>query len=419
MIGQPTLLPEGTYTDAELAFIELSPPGLWPENQDSNFGQTRKVLMDIVQSCIDEIDHLGEEMFVSTASEYLSLWEDIVRVPIAPVGKTDAQRRAIIKPRLQYGPFTRSRVRSIVEGFIMPTFGDALSFTPSGLSLSAGGLSMLSGVSSLVGAYRVYEDVRAYAYAVWIKSSITPDIPSLLKELQRVTPAGIAVTIDNSKANALSYFRTVRNKQPVWYSRLDGNANDASGYGNNGTLVGAPPAVASPGLLVATGNDDTAAYDLDGATQYMTIPHAAQLNVGNQFSLEMWVRGDSGGAVGRLYDKGTGTLSLYTDSGGVYLQSRAVANIAVSTIALTAATVYHLVVTYDGVNAKIWINAVDRTGAVTPQVLTDTATVARVGANQAGGEFFNGPIDEVALYNEVLTPAQVLENYNAGKNIQS
>lgn len=424
MIGQPTLPVEGTYTDAERAFIELSPPGLWPENQNSNFGQIRKVLTDIIQDCINEIDHLGEEMFVSTSVEYLNLWENIARVPIAPAGMADAERRARIMPRLQYGPFTRARVRSIIEGYLSPTFGEALSLTPPGLSLLPGGLSLLSGVSSFTGLYRVYEDVRNYAYAVWIKNTTTPNIAALLKELERINPAGISVSIDNTKANVLDYFRTVRNKQPVGYWRMGtGGLVDVSGYGNDLTTNGAAAAVASPGLLDAAVADGNGAHDLDGVDDYFSVAINNELQTmqPGSFSVEAWVRPDALPGAGifpaiahiasffslRINDSAEGReLAFFVGTG----EPR-----AEGAIAVVAGTTYHVVGTYDGDKIRLYVNG----------VLVDTEIHAPPSAAPAGTfwigrgiDYWNGVIDEVALYNSVLTQVQVLENYNTGINVQ-
>lgn len=192
---QPTLPAEGTYTEVEKDFIDLQPPGLWPENQDSNFGQVRKVITDIVQECVDEINHLSAEAYIATADEYLGLWEEIVHVPISPAGKTTTERRTIAGPRLHYGAFTRTRRREIVESFIIATFGESVALTSSGVELTSGGVPLYSGTFSLTGTYNIVEDVENFSYDVRILDTVTVDADALEKELERITPAGISFTI--------------------------------------------------------------------------------------------------------------------------------------------------------------------------------------------------------------------------------
>src|SRR5262252_9240741 len=83
---------------------------------------------------------------------------------------------------------------------------------------------------------------------------------------------------------------------------------------------------------------------------------------------------------------------------------------------------HHLVLTCDGVNCVFYVDGVARmSGAVPGQFgATGAHNVFICGgydradqvANYAG---WNGKVDEVAFYNVVLTPAQVVQHYNAGK----
>ena len=83
---------------------------------------------------------------------------------------------------------------------------------------------------------------------------------------------------------------------------------------------------------------------------------------------------------------------------------------------------HHLVLTCDGVNCVLYVDGVARlSGAVPGQFgATGAHNVFICGgydradqvANYAG---WNGKVDEVAFYNVVLTPAQVVQHYNTGK----
>jgi hypothetical protein len=418
-MAQPALPAEGTYGEIEQNFIENSPPGLWPDNQDSNFGQLRKVLLEPLQECSDKLTVLDLEMYAATAEIYLSLWEQELNLPIAPTGKTPQNRRDVIASKLVYGPFTRTRLNALIESFIVTTFGSAASLTPEGLALDAGGIPLFSGVSSLADAYRIYEDIRNYSFELWIKSAVTPDMSSLTRELTRIVPGGHSYTIDNTKTNVLDYARTVRNKQPNAFFRLGPDANDTSGYANHGTLNGTHALVSSPGLLAHT---DVAgangARDFDGASGYVSVPDAPQLDLGDHLTIEFLARPDAIGAVMRVVDKGANAYSVYINAtGAVVFEQKGVGTIAASTINLVAGTIYYVEVKKSGPLVKILIDDVDRTGTVVNRTLVDTATALNIGRNVSGGEFFNGALDEVALYDLRLTADESTSNYKTAKNI--
>jgi len=70
----------------------------------------------------------------------------------------------------------------------------------------------------------------------------------------------------------------------VAYYPFDGNANDASGNGNNGTVYGAT-------LTTNRFNQVNAAYNFDGSGDYMEVPHSSLFNINtNDFSLSVWLK---------------------------------------------------------------------------------------------------------------------------------
>lgn len=136
---QPTLPDEVSFTEAELSYIEDSPPGLYPENQNSNYGLLRKANTDQIQKLIDQLALMYNERFVRTSLQFLDVWEEEVGLPVAPQGKTTDQRRVAILGRISKGPFTRERRESVVRGFIVATFGGPIQLFPDGYALSAAG----------------------------------------------------------------------------------------------------------------------------------------------------------------------------------------------------------------------------------------------------------------------------------------
>lgn len=191
---QPLLLPEEPFGEVERSWMESEPPGLLPENQDSNYGQVRKVVSDVLQNRITEIDLFYDESSPITTREYIDWWEEMSGVPLAP-SKTLENRRAIVLDRFKYGPFTRTRRVKLVEKFIEATFGQSPQLTTEGIALDAAGVALFSDVISVAGQYFIVEYVEDFSYAVFISEEVAPDIDGMKRELERMTPAGIRFSV--------------------------------------------------------------------------------------------------------------------------------------------------------------------------------------------------------------------------------
>jgi hypothetical protein len=419
---QPTLPAEGAYSDSELLFISEEPKRLFPANQNSNFGLLRKALTSEPQDVINILNDLYTQMFVETATGangYLGRWETQVGIPKAPTGATDAQRRVWINLRRQVGPFTTQRVDDIIESFLITSVGGTSTpILPGGITIDAGGITLYGEGGSKQSQYRVYYDPRTYSYQVWIVSSSAPDLTALSRKLTALTPAGMSFTIDNTKSAIVDYGKTVLNKQPSAFFRL-ADFTDSSGYANHGTSFGTITALTSPGLLTAGKNDDQAGKTFNGSTGYFTAPDQNYLDLGNNFTIEFWVNTASLAGTQFIVDKGANgyAVRINITTGKVQLWKSNVALISETSIGLSTATGYYVAVRKSGDTVKFTVNTTDRSGAITPATIEDTSSALYVGRTFGGINFLNGSLDELALYPYWLSDAQLLENYNAGKNI--
>lgn len=418
---------EGPYTEVERHFIESSPDGLWPDNQDSVFGQVRKCLTDICQEQVDETTILNDETFTNTSSRYLSLWEEMLGLSVAPSGWADAKRRSVIASRQRHGLYTRDRRRSIVEDALLATFGDSLSLTSAGLPLSAGGSPLYSGVFSLVGLYRIYDNISNFSYVVRILNTSSPDIGALNRELTRITPAHISYTIDNTPTNVLKWDLAVQDLGSSGWWRLAADYLDYSGLGHNGTVVGAPAAIAAPGLNLAPAGTD-AARDFSGGAQYVTIPYSVRLDA-PQFTMMGIVRPDN------LPTSGQEMAAFSLGAGGAfswsYLGMRNVGGVTKfvfrgsstsSTVVITgtttvvAGTTYHIAVTFDGVTAKLYVNGLKEAEGAIPTGVFSNGT-RYIGALDTGSGYWDGGLDEIIYLGYPLSAARILEISKTTKNI--
>ena len=427
MSAQPTLPSEVPFTDAELAFFEDSPPGLFPDNQNSNFGFViRKLFSDYIQALIGQQQTMYNERFVDTSTQFLDEWEHQEDLPQNPTSITLSQRRQAVLGRVRKGPFTWDRRAQVLDSFVTSSFGDPVKFTPSGIGFDASGIPLYAGVTTSIGAYRVYEDIRNYSYEVWLKSGFTPGA-GFTRELQRITPAGITFTIDISHADVLDYYRTVRNAHPVGYWRL-GSLSDASGGGAALTAVAGVTAgsVASPGLLVAPTDGSEGAATFDGVDDQFTVAPAAALQASPAISFETWVRLTAfaaNSASRPIIAQANRYLSVFTDSTGVKKWRFSVMVDGVQQTldvptAIATGTTYHVVGVCDGTALQIYVNGAlvgSQPVSSTQGALTIDSSTLRIGSDNTN--FMNGVIDEAAVYNYALTPDVILDHYNTGRDI--
>jgi cytoskeletal protein CcmA (bactofilin family) len=200
------------------------------------------------------------------------------------------------------------------------------------------------------------------------------------------------------------------------YWKLDGNTDDASINGNNGSLNGDPGWVA--GL-------DGQAIDLDGDGDWVTVPGATEIPLANSdFSLSFWLKrgntnegwviGDADGGGNQALHIGfrSATSFAFAFWGDDFGYDNAMYNNTTDWM--------HFVLTYNAATnlQSIYANVV---GGGT-DFRTDTRGNDFSGTGNfymgtrkgAGGPQFNGLMDEVGVWDRVLSAGEAGDLYNAG-----
>jgi uncharacterized membrane protein len=184
---------------------------------------------------------------------------------------------------------------------------------------------------------------------------------------------------------------------------------DASGNANTGTLSGA--------TWNASGRYGSA-LTFNGTSDWVTVPDNAVLDLTGPMTIEAWVYPTSVGDWRSVLLKETSTglsYGLYTsDSDG--LPSgwiRRTSDIGVTGNAAVAIDSWvHLAVTYDGSALNLYVNGSQvATRAITGAIATSSQPL-RIGGNASYGEFFDGTIDEVRIYNRALTASEIQTDMN-------
>jgi VCBS repeat-containing protein len=160
------------------------------------------------------------------------------------------------------------------------------------------------------------------------------------------------------------------------------------------------------------------AVNFDGVNDYVRLP---SVTLASQFTLQAWVNADNLAQSGpiRYFDFGLGTgttnsivlrkhtssntLVVYINSGGTDLANFAVAG------QLTQNEWTHVALTVNGTSARVYLNGVDvGGGTLTAALPSRTYTGATLGANNnLSGDFFDGQMRDVRVYNDARTAAEI------------
>ncbi len=291
-----------------------------------------------------------------------------------------------------------------------------------------------------------YEEVPAIAFiqdTVTVVFECKPFIRGKRQWLQNLAlnpgfeaPSGPAVTVfsDNfTNTNAYTvaagsvasdkswYPDVVQADSPIRYCRLDeasgGLAYDSANY-LNGTTHGSPTQ-GTTGLL--TGDTDTAYTFASASSQYISFSSAGVATANHPWSLEAWIKTPSSFSA-QMMVVAFGLSGTNHEEAQIYLDATGKAYAGTyggdtAGYALAANTVYSLVATWDGTTLTLYVNGVSRETA-TPGAMTipGSGIYTTIGATAASSPtlFFNGVIDEVAIYTTALSSTRVAAHYTAG-----
>lgn len=412
--------PEERYGEVEIDLIDFEPPGLFPTNQDSVWGQVRKVYADYMQeNFVDVLAQWYVNLDPNTVNAAdMDEWEYMLGIPNG-AGLALERRRAFVLARMEVGPFTYSRRERLVELMISLTFGQAAELTLDGLSLDGAGVPLYSGLTDLAGTYRIYEDVPNYSYQLVVLNSIP--VEGLDRELRRITPAGITLTVDNTVTNVLDYPRTVRNDHPTSHWRLGSVLTDAGPYGYTLTAAGAPATLAAPGLLVSPADKSNGGTTLNGTSQSLSVAAAPMIDKGMQLSIEAWVRpaGYTAANWNMAFCSGAfNALGLFDGYPAFAFNTSSGLKTVVGPTRVTNGQKYHLVGAYDGQVGRLYVNGVlvNQLSLSTHELIVEGGA-KYIGSNNGTIRFWNGDLDEVAVYDHALPSEAVLQHYNTGRNV--
>jgi hypothetical protein len=228
-------------------------------------------------------------------------------------------------------------------------------------------------------------------------------------------------TVAITSALVVTNIATATNGLVAWYP-LARDANDYSGNGNNGTLVG------NPGFATGPNGSTNAALALNGSGQCVTIPSAPAIVLTSNLTITAWVylnvfgirnelvtKGVSGNSDGfpapfELYqgnDLNPGNIGLAVGNGGGSYDKIVSGNLLTNTWFFVTATLA-------GNVASLYTNGVLSASATVSATLVDGGGNLMIGNNNQNWYSMNGDIAQVRLFNRALSPAEIVGLYSNG-----
>jgi methionine-rich copper-binding protein CopC len=293
------------------------------------------------------------------------------------------------------------------------SFAIGSTVTITGTATAASG-SVVAGVEVSVDSGRTWHPAvgrTSWSYT-WV-----PDAPGPWNILSRAvddsgnieTPsAGVAVTAfyqPTSTANLVAAYG---------FNEGSGTTvHDASGHGNTGTISGA--------TWVNNGVFGDKALSFNGTNSWVTIPDSSSLHLTSGMTLEAWVdpTAASTGYTAVMIKERTNGLAygLYASDGagqppGAYVDKSGTDYNADGLASLPLNTWTFLTGTYDGTTLNIYVNGtLASSQSVGGNIMSSTGAL-RIGGDSIWGEYFQGLIDSIRIYNAPLNQGQIRADMN-------
>ncbi len=190
---------------------------------------------------------------------------------------------------------------------------------------------------------------------------------------------------------------------------------DRSGHNNNGTLNNV--AWSQAGVFGSAGSFNGT------STSFVTVPDSNSLDLTNGMTVEAWVRPNalSGWSTVAFKEQpGNYAYGLYANTGTSRPSANAVTvsdNDLRGTSQIPLNTWTHLAMTYDGTVLALYVNGSQVATMLTNGPIVTSSGALKIGANGIWGEPFSGLIDEVRVYNQPLTGAQIRTDMNTSISV--
>lgn len=213
-----------------------------------------------------------------------------------------------------------------------------------------------------------------------------------------------------------------------WAMRVDGtNALNELASGQSGAPYNGAVNSYSYGVV---GNG----YWFDGTNDFLAFPDSANHTPDTDYSVSAWIKTSMAGQ-GYIFDKfnnspggaDTGTSrGIFCDVNAgafrMFVGDGTTSQNAASSVSVNDGAWHHVVGTYDGITILVYVDGVVRGSTACTRTPTPTTELLTIGANAEPLSVFNvlfqGYIDEVRLYQVVLSVEEIRRLYRMGSVIK-
>ena len=185
-----------------------------------------------------------------------------------------------------------------------------------------------------------------------------------------------------------------------------------SGNGNTGTLIGAS---------WSTQGKYGGALSFNGSTSLVRVADSASLDLTTAMTLSAWIKPTATQSGWRtILQKQTDAYFLNASNNAGALRPAGGGTFGGGTSYVSGPTASpvnawtHVALTYDGTTQRLYVNGIQVATRATTGAIQATASPLWIGGNNPYGEYFNGLIDEVRIYNRALTQTDIQTDMNSG-----
>ena len=163
------------------------------------------------------------------------------------------------------------------------------------------------------------------------------------------------------------------------------------------------------------------ALDFDGTNDYVSTPIDADRQAMPSTTWSGWIKPTGVSGWQMIFDMEDGVWDrfLAIETGSLGLSMGHTSNRWQTGVSVTVGVWQHVVAVYDNGAMRFYYNGTEYTTGLTEGDHSSLGTLT-IGANQnGGGNFYTGIIDEVAVWNEALTAAEITALYNSGSGLDA
>ena len=276
-----------------------------------------------------------------------------------------------------------------------------------------------------------------YSWDTTVQGDGPATIEAQVTDMTPVTVAATPVNVTVFTDSGIAYDQTVLGDNPDVYWRLGESSGTTmvDELGNNDEVYEGNPTLGLPGIVTGA----STAVDFDGVDDRVAITNSPEINQGGPYTaktIELWFNADTVSTRQVLMEQGSVTrgLNFYIDGGQLYAMAWNTSDNGGNTpwgptwvnTPISADTDYHAVMVLDGTGDQLslYLNGAlaDSTSGVGDLHSHGTSSIASQASGArfhtsytgGGGNYFNGTLDEVAVYNSLLGATAIATHYSVG-----